>query len=164
MTRFSVKLVLSVLRAFRDNSAYEDYQREDGWKDHHYEAAIAELEVLEKDHPDPADVKGRVSGYVLNFLECCIPEMYEAELITRDEHDPAAAIVSEIADTVREIRDRPPPYDPNFGDDRECACGHSYYRHFDSYEDMSPVGCKYCECRRFREKTDVTEDKGPEGH
>jgi hypothetical protein len=35
-------------------------------------------------------------------------------------------------------------YDPNFGDDVECECGHPYYRHFDSYEGMSPVGCKYC--------------------
>jgi len=41
-------------------------------------------------------------------------------------------------------------YDPNFGDDKECAdCGHSYERHFDTYEDMRPVGCKYCNCQRF---------------
>lgn len=44
-------------------------------------------------------------------------------------------------------------YDPNFGDDRICECGHSYYRHFDSYEDMSPVGCKYCGCDEFKEKS-----------
>lgn len=35
-------------------------------------------------------------------------------------------------------------YDPKFGDDVLCECGHPYYRHFDTYEDMSPVGCKYC--------------------
>ena len=35
-------------------------------------------------------------------------------------------------------------YDPNFGDQKLCKCGHHYYRHFDSYEDMNPVGCKYC--------------------
>jgi hypothetical protein len=35
-------------------------------------------------------------------------------------------------------------YDPNFGDDRLCTCGHPYYRHFDTYEDMYPIGCKYC--------------------
>jgi hypothetical protein len=40
-----------------------------------------------------------------------------------------------------------PEYDKTFGDDRECACGHPYYRHFDGYEDNAPVGCKYCpEC------------------
>ena len=40
-------------------------------------------------------------------------------------------------------------YNPNYGDDKKCECGHDYYRHFDTYEDMLPVGCKYCECRRF---------------
>lgn len=35
-------------------------------------------------------------------------------------------------------------YDSTYGDDILCECGHPYYRHFDSYEDMSPVGCKYC--------------------
>ena len=40
----------------------------------------------------------------------------------------------------------PDVYDPNFGDDRPCKCGHPYYRHFDSYENMDPVGCKYCPC------------------
>lgn len=42
-------------------------------------------------------------------------------------------------------------YNPNYGDDRTCKCGHPYYRHFDTYEDMSPVGCKYCQCRTFIE-------------
>jgi hypothetical protein len=47
---------------------------------------------------------------------------------------------------------KPAPYNPLFGDEKECAdpdCGHSYYRHFDSYEEMEPVGCKYCHCRSF---------------
>lgn len=44
-------------------------------------------------------------------------------------------------------------YNPNFGDDKTCECGHSYYRHFDSYEEMSNVGCKYCHCNDFKEKT-----------
>lgn len=46
------------------------------------------------------------------------------------------------------------PYNPGFGDERLCECGHSYYRHFDTYEDMEPVGCKYCtydECGAFKE-------------
>lgn len=51
--------------------------------------------------------------------------------------------------------DTGPPYDLKFGDDRECECGHIYYRHFDSYEDMKPVGCKYCGCDRFKEKADA---------
>ena len=42
-------------------------------------------------------------------------------------------------------------YNPNYGDSRICRCGHSYYRHFDTYEEMSPVGCKYCSCGEFIE-------------
>lgn len=42
-------------------------------------------------------------------------------------------------------------YNPQYGDDRICKCGHRYYRHFDSYEDNEPVGCKYCECHEFEE-------------
>lgn len=42
-------------------------------------------------------------------------------------------------------------YNPNYGDDRICVCGDSYYRHFDTYDNMRAVGCKYCECNRFVE-------------
>ena len=41
-------------------------------------------------------------------------------------------------------------YDPQFGDDLVCKCSHTYYRHFDTYEKMAPVGCKYCDCGRFK--------------
>lgn len=43
-------------------------------------------------------------------------------------------------------------YNPNYGDNRICKCGHSYYRHFDTYDDMLPCGCKYCGCGEFEEK------------
>lgn len=43
-------------------------------------------------------------------------------------------------------------YNPNYGDDRMCVCGHPYYRHFDSYDNMEAVGCKYCGCQKFIEK------------
>ena len=42
-------------------------------------------------------------------------------------------------------------YNPAYGDDRTCECGHSYYRHFDSYENMETCGCKYCGCFEFVE-------------
>lgn len=45
-------------------------------------------------------------------------------------------------------------YNPKYGDDRLCCCGHKYYRHFDTYENMSAVGCKYCSCGEFKEFTD----------
>lgn len=43
-------------------------------------------------------------------------------------------------------------YNPKYGDDRLCICGHSYYRHFDTYEGMKDCGCKYCRCTTFKEK------------
>jgi hypothetical protein len=47
-------------------------------------------------------------------------------------------------------------YNPKYGDDRICECGHPYYRHFDTYENMFPIGCKYCGCGTFKEKTNDT--------
>lgn len=44
-------------------------------------------------------------------------------------------------------------YNPKYGDDRVCTCGHAYYRHFDSYEEMANIGCKYCPCGDFVEFT-----------
>jgi hypothetical protein len=44
-------------------------------------------------------------------------------------------------------------YNLNYGDDRTCKCGHAYYRHFDTYEEMEAIGCKYCQCREFVEAT-----------
>lgn len=46
-------------------------------------------------------------------------------------------------------------YNPNYGDDRLCVCGHPYHRHFDPYENMENVGCKYrgsCGCEGFVEQ------------
>ena len=43
-------------------------------------------------------------------------------------------------------------YNPDYGADRMCECGHPYYRHFDTYDQMEDVGCKYCECHTFKEK------------
>lgn len=47
-------------------------------------------------------------------------------------------------------------YNKKYGDDRICQCGHNYYRHFDTYENMEPVGCKYCSCDTFEEIKNVT--------
>jgi len=43
-------------------------------------------------------------------------------------------------------------YNPDYGDDRICECGHPYYRHFDTYASMDACGCKYCRCYKFKEK------------
>lgn len=53
----------------------------------------------------------------------------------------------ELIDSIRSHQGwvgEEPEYDPDFGDDKQCKCGHIYYRHFDTYDGMSPVGCKYC--------------------
>lgn len=42
-------------------------------------------------------------------------------------------------------------YNPDYEDTRICECGHTYAHHFDSYENMKPVGCKYCPCFKFVE-------------
>lgn len=46
-------------------------------------------------------------------------------------------------------------YNPKYGDKRICECGHQYYRHFDSYDNNFPCGCKYCSCFEFEEKNNV---------
>lgn len=43
-------------------------------------------------------------------------------------------------------------YVEDFGDDKLCKCDHPYHRHFDSYDGMRHVGCKYCECFIFQSK------------
>jgi hypothetical protein len=43
-------------------------------------------------------------------------------------------------------------YNPKYGDGKICKCGHAYYRHFDTYENMCAIGCKYCQCFEFEEK------------
>jgi hypothetical protein len=50
-------------------------------------------------------------------------------------------------------------YDPEYGDNRLCECGHPYHRHFDSGEDVAAVGCKYCGCK-FQDKGGWIEWKG----
>jgi hypothetical protein len=42
-------------------------------------------------------------------------------------------------------------YNPEYGNNRICQCGHEYYRHFDTYDNMAAIGCKYCQCRTFVE-------------
>lgn len=49
-----------------------------------------------------------------------------------------------------------PQWDKERNQDAECVCGHPYYRHFDTYDDMVGIGCKYCMCGRFAYKLKLT--------
>lgn len=40
-------------------------------------------------------------------------------------------------------------WNPRYDQEAKCKCDHPYERHFDSYDDMRNVGCKYCECADF---------------
>jgi hypothetical protein len=40
-------------------------------------------------------------------------------------------------------------WNPKYDQLAKCICGHHYERHFDSYDQMENVGCKYCGCREF---------------
>lgn len=40
-------------------------------------------------------------------------------------------------------------FDPTIEYEAPCVCGHPYYRHFDTYDNMAAVGCKYCGCFEF---------------
>lgn len=45
-------------------------------------------------------------------------------------------------------------WNPDFPQEALCECGHPYYRHFDTYDDMDPCGCKYawyCGCDLWRD-------------
>lgn len=72
----------------------------------------------------------------------------ESEAVNKHSHNVTNKLAELIADEVHTIlterQHRVSPYDPFYGDDKPCICGHPYYRHFDTYDDMAPVGCKYC--------------------
>lgn len=53
-------------------------------------------------------------------------------------------------------------WNPEHEQEEPCRdCKHPYHRHFDSYEDMAPVGCKYCPCETFVEKDGTKFEEQP---
>jgi hypothetical protein len=51
---------------------------------------------------------------------------------------------------VKQVTSEEAYYNPKYGDYKVCECGHAYYRHFDSYDNNFPCGCKYCICYEFK--------------
>lgn len=87
----------------------------------------------------------RSKGYALPYNDLSIDDLIKKGwLILKNKVNEPYLEKKEIITTYS--------YNPNYGDDRICECGHSYYRHFDSYENMDAVGCKYCGCFEFKEK------------
>jgi hypothetical protein len=94
------------------------------------------------------------------FIEIVDEDGYDrqftkAELVQVSSRKPGPD--SPYRETVIEVIGVLKEYNPDFGDNRLCECGHTYYRHFDSYEGMAPVGCKYCGCSEFRLKKEAEE-------
>ena len=77
-----------------------------------------------------------------------ISVQYIADVI-RGYRDPGKKVLAALG-YERVVLYRPLPYDKSYGDNKLCECGHTYERHFDGYEDMAPVGCKYCACGVFK--------------
>ena len=98
---------------------------------------------------------------LINWIRSIIPKTGETVLSSGEEG--AYLVDYKIVKVIK--------YNPKYGDERVCTCGHSYYRHFDTYEAMAVVGCKYCQCYEFVEEkikigdevkivsNDITKDK-----
>ena len=72
-------------------------------------------------------------------------------LIAHDHHETDASFeddIESLASLLEEVNNdlyaNEEQYNPSIGSETLCLCGHTYYRHFDPYENMAPVGCKYC--------------------
>lgn len=112
----------------------------------------AEGEITKEEAMDaPGLGKGaRQQWYLFRGLPACLRRLANLRLCSPHTKAGVAALLREICGNPRRpVMPFAVAYEEAFGDDRECRCGHPYYRHFDTYEDMRPVGCKYCQCSRF---------------
>ena len=89
----------------------------------------------------------------MSTLSRSLPLLYERMRTGKSTEDDVRLVAKIISELTESSGDTTLVfYDKNIGDDLPCKCGHVYYRHFDSYEDMRPIGCKYCSCFHFEEK------------
>lgn len=91
------------------------------------------------------NIKEQLKDWMLDHIDDN-PDMFEDNLdsLTKLVKDMINESLSEQDSDSRTVYDNTELYDSSVGDDTLCLCGHTYYRHFDPYENMDPVGCKYC--------------------
>ena len=85
--------------------------------------------------------------------QCLIPMRIRGELLTKSKAVDGPYLVSLREEDIRLNY----AYNKDYKGVQTCVCGHDYYRHFDTYENMSTVGCKYCPCFIFEAAEDDRE-------
>ena len=86
---------------------------------------------------------GRNLHSLISFFKQSGFEMYAPHVMIRKPNLNPYVIEEKIVITKK--------YNPRYGDDRICKCGHPYHRHFDIYNNMIVIGCKYHDCHTFEE-------------
>lgn len=90
----------------------------------------------------------------MSNVEINLPK-HQARLIVRilESHQSSdVRELSQIGEIVFSINDEVNRlWDSDHDQQAKCQCSHPYERHFDGYDNMYPVGCKYCECDTFIE-------------
>ena len=108
------------------------------------------LEQLRDDRPWPfhycgwdTSILGIVPG--LNFVDPVMPAhraMSDAEGML----DAVQQVTGVGWDPYLKLWSAKPHHNPMYWALELCTCGHPYERHFDGYDNMAVVGCKYCQC------------------
>lgn len=88
----------------------------------------------------------------IRYVNVSIPEHHlnlVRRILAHYESDDVRVLqqLDEIVHELDEVKMR--IWNPDYDQSAKCACGHIYSRHFDGYDDMRGVGCKYCECFTF---------------
>lgn len=92
---------------------------------------------------------------MMNFGDPIPVVFHEGKMVCWPQTPEQAAFITEACNAYEKVKeDEPLPWLKSHAQNAKCAseeCGHAYYRHFDTYEDMRAIGCKYCQCWTFVE-------------
>jgi hypothetical protein len=75
-----------------------------------------------------------------------LKELYKSSTVIPDTINK-----DKVVELYKILAETPTPIYIAEWENKICKCGHTYYRHFDTYQKMKPVGCKYCQCWEFEE-------------